>query len=330
MLQLTYRLLCVLSILLIVINSFTYLHILAAEKENKYPERFALYKKTEAISLVPWYYLAAMDQYERNIDLAKSREDPLVSINFPKELWYGLGNSQQINNIEYIELFNGIGKDGNGDGKADPNNPEDILYTTAILLKKNGLSDEDIKISLWDHYKRDLSVKTITNNAKVFKHFQSIELKDRDFPVAIDHNYTYRSTWGAGRGFGGRRIHEGTDIFANYGTPVKSTTYGVVELKGWNLYGGWRIGIRDIFNIYHYYAHLNGYNDEIQVGDIVKPGDVLGSVGSSGYGPPGTSGKFPPHLHYGMYQDNGRNEWSFDPYPYLKRWERMSLDKKSN
>jgi peptidoglycan LD-endopeptidase LytH len=46
-------------------------------------------------------------------------------------------------------------------------------------------------------------------------------------------------------------------------------------------------------------------------------------VGSSGYGPPGTSGKFPPHLHYGMYKDNGFTEWSFDPYPHLKMWERQ-------
>lgn len=99
---------------------------------------------------------------------------------------------------------------------------------------------------------------------------------------------------------------------------MKSTTYGVVELMGWNLYGGWRIGIRDIYNIYHYYAHMNGYSEDLKVGQVVKPGDVLGSVGSTGYGPPGTSGKFPPHLHYGMYKDNGHSEWSFDPYPYLK------------
>jgi murein DD-endopeptidase MepM/ murein hydrolase activator NlpD len=46
-------------------------------------------------------------------------------------------------------------------------------------------------------------------------------------------------------------------------------------------------------------------------------------VGSSGYGPPGTSGKFPPHLHYGMYKDNGVTEWSFDPYPHLAKWKRM-------
>ena len=86
-------------------------------------------------------------------------------------------------------------------------------------------------------------------------------------------------------------------------------------------------GIRDIYNIYHYYAHLNGYADDLKLGDIVKPGDVLGSVGSSGYGPPGTSGKFPPHLHYGMYKDNGYSEWAFDPYPYLRRWEKMARSK---
>lgn len=295
-----------------------------AEETNIYDERKALYKKTEAITLVPWYYIAAMDQYERNTQ--EEEDDALVSIQIPDEIWYGAGNAGQFKESHIIELFDGIGKDGNGDGKADSENPEDVLFTAAMQLSANGLSDDDIKISLWHYYQRDLSVKTIANTAKVFKHFQTVELKDRDFPVAIDHNYSYRSTWGDRRGFGGRRIHEGTDIFANYGTPVKSTTYGVVELKGWNLYGGWRIGIRDINNIYHYFAHLNGYDENIKVGDVVKPGDALGTVGSTGYGPPGTSGKFPPHLHYGMYQDNGRNEWSFDPYPYLTRWERMAKE----
>src|SRR5699024_11278036 len=72
------------------------------------------------------------------------------------------------------------------------------------------------------------------------------------------------------------------------------------------------------------YAHLSGYEDGIQVGQVVKPGDVLGRVGSTGYGPPGTSGKFPPHLHYGMYKYNGVRERSFDPYPYLQKWEQMA------
>lgn len=307
--------------------------VIYAEDEddvNIYEERLALYKKTATITNVPWYYLAAMDHYERNKQQTSPEEEDIISIQFEQELWYGPGNIDFNANVTSIELFGGIGKDGNGDGKAKIDDPEDILLTAAYILTQNGLSDEDIKISLWQHYKRDLSVKSIQSTAKVFKHFKTIELTDRDFPVDIRYNYSYRSTWGHGRGFGGRRIHEGTDIFANYGTPVKSTTYGVVELKGWNLYGGWRIGIRDIYNIYHYYAHLNSYNDDIQVGDIVKPGDVLGTVGATGYGPPGTSGKFPPHLHYGMYKDNGHNEWSFDPYPYLKRWEQIAKEKRDS
>jgi len=289
-------------------------------------ERMALYKKTEAVLSIPWYYLAAMDQYERNIQ-KEEIDDKSIAIQFDPVIWYGPGNHGHIKTNNIISMFNGIGMDGDGDGKADMQNDEDLLYTDGSLLNANSVSEDDIKISLWNHYQRDLTVKTIMNIAKIYEHFETIELNDRDFPVDMNYNYSYNSTWGHGRGFGGNRIHEGTDIFADYGTPVKATTYGVVELKGWNLYGGWRIGVRDIYNIYHYYAHLNGYKDDVKVGDIVQPGDILGAVGSSGYGPPGTAGKFPPHLHYGMYRDNGLQEWSFDPFPYLKKWEQIAKDK---
>ncbi|MGM8365201.1 M23 family metallopeptidase [Virgibacillus sp. W0181] len=310
------------SVLIISISLILSQAVFAEEDTEIYDKRMALYKKTEAVTLVPWYYIAAIDQYERQVN-KDLPDDQLVSIQIAPEKWYGIGNSSMISDARVIKMFNGIGKDGNGDGKAKRDNPEDILYTMSNDLIKTGPTVDDFKIALWNYYKRDLSVKTITNTAKVFQTFNDIHLTDRAFPVSLQHNYSFLNTWGDRRGFGGLRIHEGTDIFANYGTPVKSTTYGVIELMGWNLYGGWRIGIRDIFNIYHYYGHLNGYSDDIDVGQIVKPGDQLGSVGSSGYGPPGTSGKFPPHLHYGMYKDNGKTEWSFDPYPYLKKWERM-------
>ncbi|WP_047983686.1 M23 family metallopeptidase [Ornithinibacillus californiensis] len=292
--------------------------------ENIYDKRMALYKKTEALTEIPWYFIAAVDQYERQI-YKDIEDDQVISIRIPPELWFGPGNDSMDENA--IKLLGGIGKDGNGDKKADPDNGEDVLFTMALYITSYGYSAEDFKIALWNYYKRDLTVQTIKNTARVFKKFNGINLTDRDFPVAINYNYSYRNTWGDRRGFGGNRIHEGTDIFAGYGTPVHSTTYGVVELKGWNLYGGWRIGIRDIYNIYHYYAHLSGFQDGLKVGQIVKPGDVIGSVGSTGYGPPGTSGKFPPHLHYGMYKDNGYSEWSFDPYPYLRKWERMTKNK---
>ncbi len=296
-----------------------------AKEKDLYDERMALYKKTQAVTQLPWYYIAAIDQYERNSKKSDD-EEQLVSISIPSEIWFGIGNSSRIKAESFIQFFQGRGKDGNGDHKANPNNPEDVLYTMANIIMEYGPAKDEVKIALWNYYHRDLTVQTIMNTAKVFRKFGKIKLEDRDFPVATEYNYSYNSTWGDRRGFGGLRIHEGTDIFADYGTPVKSTTYGVIEMMGWNLYGGWRIGIRDINNIYHYYGHMSGYSDDIEVGQVVKPGDVLGKVGSTGYGPPGTSGKFPPHLHYGMYKDNGYSEFSFDPYPYLRKWERMAKD----
>ncbi|MRG85170.1 M23 family metallopeptidase [Salinibacillus xinjiangensis] len=298
-------------------------------EENKLKMRLALYEKTEGLSQIPWYYFAAIDQYEHNIHKETASSSGLIGITFPKEMWNGNANpiekDQQHTGI--IEIFNGIGDDGDGDKIADRTNDEDILYTMANMILKEGKTKQDIKIALWKYYHRELTVHSIMNMAKVFQKYQTLDLEANVFPVPTTSNYSYRNTWGDPRGFGGRRIHEGTDIFANYGVPVRSTTYGVIEMKGWNRFGGWRIGIRDTHNIYHYYAHLNGFEDNLKVGQVVKPGDTVGYVGASGYGPKGTSGKFPPHLHYGMYKDNGEKEWSFDPYPYLRKWEKVSRSK---
>ncbi|WP_027956428.1 M23 family metallopeptidase [Halobacillus kuroshimensis] len=304
--------------ILIAALSFSTGTIHAAPDEKESQERMALYKKTSAVTDIPWEYLAAVDQYERQV-----HDDPdegrVTAIEFDPVFWSGSSDA-----FPSAVSPNGWGSDGNGDDKADIHNDEDVLWSLGRYIKSFGTTEDDIKIALFQYYKRDLTVQTIMHSAEVFRKFKTVHLTNRDFPLPKQYNYSYRSTWGDARGFGGRRIHEGTDIFAGYGVPVKSTTYGVVEMKGWNTYGGWRIGIRDIYNIYHYYAHLQNFSKEIKVGDVVQPGDVIGAVGASGYGPPGTSGKFPPHLHYGMYQDNGKNEWSFDPYPFLRRWERMA------
>ncbi|MCP3032797.1 M23 family metallopeptidase [Halobacillus sp. A1] len=282
-------------------------------------ERMALYKKTEAVTGISWTFFAAIDQYERQIHEGKP-ENRVTAFRPDPLFWEGI-------NAEPGFFPKGWGDNGDGNNEIDQTNDEDILWSLGKYLQSYGTTDDDIRIALWNYYKRDLTVQTIMNTEKVFDKFQTVMLTDRDFPLPIEANFSYNNTWGDARGFGGRRMHEGTDIFADYGVPVKSTTYGVIEMKGWNKFGGWRVGIRDIYNIYHYYAHLSGFSEDIKVGDVVQPGDVVGSVGSSGYGPPGTSGKFPPHLHYGMYQDNGNREWSFDPYPYLKRWENEAENK---
>nr|WP_322107620.1 M23 family metallopeptidase [Cytobacillus dafuensis] len=297
-----------------------------------YAERMTLYKQIESITNIPWYYLAGIDQYERNVRQARRdlpKAEGITGIYIRPEIWAGILNPDITDeNPLSIQFFNGFGLDGNGDKKASLKNDVDILYTFAHYLQSYGTDHDNIKIGLWDYYKRDKTVGIIIGKARLYKHFGRINLDEHAFPLPVRSHYSYRNTWGAARGWGGRRSHEGTDIFASYGLPVRATAYGIVEMKGWNRFGGWRIGIRDINNNYHYFAHLSGFAKDLQLGQIVEPGMLIGGVGSSGYGPPGTSGKFPPHLHYGIYKDNGYTEWSFDPYPHLKLWERQERNKK--
>ena len=46
---------------------------------------------------------------------------------------------------------------------------------------------------------------------------------------------------------------------------------------------------------------MSRFAEGIEMGERVKKGEVIGYVGDSGYGPEGTTGKFPPHLHFGIY-----------------------------
>lgn len=294
--------------------------------EQIYEKRNELYTKMQSITQIPWHYFAAVDQYERNVRRAR-RDIPkatgVIGIYYKPEIWAGpLNPNPKDTNPSSIQFFSGVGQDGNGDGVADSTNDEDVLYTFATYLQSYGTDKENLKIALWDYYQRDKTVGLIMGHLKLYQTYQTLKLDKHAFPLPIRSNFSYKNTWGDARGWGGRRIHEGTDIFASYGVPVRSTCYGIIEIKGWNKFGGWRIGIRDINNTYHYFAHLNGFAKDLEVGQVVEPGQMIGSVGSSGYGPPGTAGKFPPHLHYGMYKDNGYTEWSFDPFPHLKSWER--------
>lgn len=297
-------------------------------------ERKNLFDQMSALTGIPWYYLAAVDQYERTMKIVKKiplNSSGLIDIHYQDREWAGMLNPDlEDNDPQSILIFNGKGRDGDSDGLADRSNDVDVLYTLADFLLRYGTSPDDLRIGLWEYYHNARSVQRVEQFARIYAAFDRLDLHNKVFPLPLGSSYSYRGTWGASRGWGGYRIHEGTDIFAGYGVPVRSTCYGMIEIKGWNPYGGWRVGIRDLNNVYHYYAHLSGFNKKFKVGDVVQPGEVIGWVGSSGYGKPGTSGKFPSHLHYGLYRDNGLTEWSFDPYPYLRKWEREERYRKKN
>lgn len=132
--------------------------------------------------------------------------------------------------------------------------------------------------------------------------------KPLSLPVPVEgvRPRALRDTWDGARSEG--RKHEGIDIFAKRGTPVLSSTEGIVSEVGTNRLGGLVVWVLGPGGQRHYYAHLERYAD-VEAGMRIAPGRVLGYVGDSGNAK-GT----PPHLHYGVYQVGG----AINPYPLLK------------
>ena len=140
----------------------------------------------------------------------------------------------------------------------------------------------------------------------------------------------FENSWMAERNYGGKRGHEGTDVMASLDEsgyyPVVSITDGVIEQIGWLEKGGWRVGVRSSLGNYFYYAHRASYAREWKAGDAVEAGEVLGFMGDTGYGPEGTTGQFPVHLHLGVYVPLGADqELAVNPYWMLKYLENSKL-----
>ena len=96
--------------------------------------------------------------------------------------------------------------------------------------------------------------------------------------------------------------HNGMDLAVNVGTPVKSVLDGIVVgtgntdlQKGCYSFGQW-VYVRHNNGLGTIYAHLSAI--KVSKGDHVKTGDVLGLSGNTGY----STG---PHLHLGLYADDG-------------------------
>lgn len=145
------------------------------------------------------------------------------------------------------------------------------------------------------------------------------------FPVLQKNAVAFENSWWNARTYGGKRVHEGIDIMAKENKRGKltivSVSDGIVEKVGWLPLGGYRIGVRSEHGVYFYYAHLYSYAEGIQKGTKVRVGQMLGTMGDSGYGKEGTVGKFPVHLHFGIYVTFGKEEKSINPYQMLKYWK---------
>ena len=104
---------------------------------------------------------------------------------------------------------------------------------------------------------------------------------------------------------GKERFHEGVDISAEMGTPVRATADGIVSFSGWGGSGGNLVVLEHGFGFSSIYAH-NKLNT-LKVGQKVKKGDVVGYVGSTGNAQS-------PHVHYCILK-NGAH---INPIKYIQ------------
>ena len=93
---------------------------------------------------------------------------------------------------------------------------------------------------------------------------------------------------------GGGDYHPGLDIAENYGTPIKASNSGVVEMADWNGGYGRYVRINHGGGLETAYGHMSAI--VAQVGQVVKKGDVIGYVGNSG----ASTG---PHVHFEVLQN---------------------------
>ena len=124
-----------------------------------------------------------------------------------------------------------------------------------------------------------------------------------DIPVTgvsaaqLNDNYTQARAGGV--------EHEALDIMAPRGTPVLAVEDGRIAKLFLSKPGGITLYQFDPGSEYaYYYAHLDGYADGIAEGGLLRKGQVIGYVGSTGNASPDA-----PHLHFAIFKLGVEKQW---------------------
>lgn len=112
-------------------------------------------------------------------------------------------------------------------------------------------------------------------------------------------------------------LHEGLDIFADAGTPIRAPADGVVTRTVDGSVGGLAVWMRADDGTQYYFAHLQDWANGIEAGRSVEVGTVLGFVGDTGNAKGGT-----PHLHFEIHQPD-----AVPPKPIVDGWLDDAIEK---
>jgi murein DD-endopeptidase MepM/ murein hydrolase activator NlpD len=113
---------------------------------------------------------------------------------------------------------------------------------------------------------------------------------------------------------GSSRRHEAIDILAPRGTDVLAVEDGRIAKIFTSAAGGLTVYQFDPSETFvYYYAHLDSYAPGLKEGAMLRKGDVVGTVGTTGNAPKDT-----PHLHFAIAKLDPDKRWwggtALDPF----------------
>ncbi|OGN00649.1 MAG: hypothetical protein A3B91_03100 [Candidatus Yanofskybacteria bacterium RIFCSPHIGHO2_02_FULL_41_29] len=117
-----------------------------------------------------------------------------------------------------------------------------------------------------------------------------------DYRVTQGYGCTSYARCGRSRGPYGGAPHNGIDMASGYGSPVKTMGEGEIIANGKNDgFGNWVAVKHPPYNLVSVYGHMSAF-EFLQVGTLVKAGQVIGYEGSTG----NSTGS---HLHLSLYKE---------------------------
>jgi murein DD-endopeptidase MepM/ murein hydrolase activator NlpD len=111
-------------------------------------------------------------------------------------------------------------------------------------------------------------------------------------------------------------LHQGTDVWAAMGTPLRAPYAGRLRYEDAGL-GGLAAYITTADGTYYFLAHMAGTAPGLESGALVTQGQIVGFVGDSGNARGG-----PAHLHFEVHPRGGA---AVDPKPILDRWVKEAI-----
>lgn len=215
-------------------------------------------------------------------EIESSLWNSVVAQNVPFELALELSNIYAWN-IDFFSLQKG--------------DKYDVVYTE-VRCDSNFVRIDSIECAIFNHCGTDFHAIPFTQNGRRdFFDYEGKSLRKAFLKAPLSYSrisshFTHKRFHPVLKYY---RPHHGVDYAAPTGTPVHTIGDGKVIFKGYTKGGGHTVKIQHNSTYTTCYMHLSKYG-KISVGSIVKQGEVIGYVGSTGL----STG---PHLDFRVYQN---------------------------